>query len=257
MSLKFFVKTGLYRLTPGGFGPYRHLRRQRDPGYVHERDQHPIRRKHHHKEGWKSLVAGGVCYRDYADYEEYVTHQRLKFDEMLKLAGGFSNAVVADYRLKFYRRFRRVPQWLPRDARIVCAGARQGTEVEVLRDLGFRNAVGIDLNPGPRNPFVKPGDFMRMEFETSSVDLVYSNCVDHAFELEAFFAEHARVLKPDGYAMYDLPVGQPRRPFEAVAWDTEETLFVMMLRSFQQIVRVEHDREWTWIVLHGKRRHAS
>ena len=255
--MKFFVKTGLYRFTPGGFGQYRHLRRQRDSGYVHERDKHPVRNKHHHAEGWKAERQNGLTYRDYESYDEYVVHQRQKFDEILKMAGGFSNAVITNARLRFFRRFRHLRRVLPTNAQIICAGARQGTEVEVLRDLGFRNAIGIDLNPGPRNPFVTRGDFMRMDVAASSADLVYSNCVDHAFELDAFFAEHARVIKPDGYALYDLPVGQPRRAFEAVAWDVEETLFVMMLRFFQRIVRVECDREWKWILLQGTRERAS
>ena len=34
---------------------------------------------------------------------------------------------------------------------------------EVLRQLGFRNAYGIDLNPGPENELVRVGDFNRLE----------------------------------------------------------------------------------------------
>ena len=47
----FWLRQPLYRWTPGGFGYYRKLRRYADPGYVHERDKHPVRAKHHDSEG--------------------------------------------------------------------------------------------------------------------------------------------------------------------------------------------------------------
>jgi len=252
MNLRFWIKTALYLLTPGGYGNYRNLHRYYDSNYVHERDSHPVRRKHYASSGWQQQQQGEVVYRDYENYAEYLTHQRQKFDEMLKIRGGFSNKEVTGYRLRFYRRFRWLPSFLPKDACIVCAGARQGMEVEVLRDLGFINAYGIDLNPGPENPFVQVGDFMHIDNTDSSVDLIYTNCVDHAFNLDDFFAEHARVIKPEGYALYDLAMGGAG-PFEAVAWESDEDVFLMMLRYFKTVLRVEVDSDWKWILLQGKR----
>lgn len=256
---KFWIKTALYLCMPGGYGYYRYLSRYYDRGYVHERDKHPVRRKHYGSEGWRHHKQGVLVYRDYEDYAEYVIHQRQKLDEMLKAKGGFDNKTITSYRLKFYRRFKLFSHFLPKSALIVCAGARQGTEVEVLRDLAFKNAYGIDLNPGPENPFVRRGDFMRMDNATSSVDLIYSNCVDHAFDLDAFFVEHARVIKPDGYVLYDIRCGsgQKRGPFEAVAWEHEEDLFLMMLRYFKEVVHVETDNGWKWILLRGKRNQSN
>lgn len=203
---KFWLKSLLCLLTPGGYGYYRKLHEQQDPVYVHERDMHPLRKKHHSASGWQR-EDDQVVYRDCESYDEYVTHQQLKCTEMLKSVGGLSNRSVFAYRLKLYRRFRHLPRYLPKSVRILCLGARQGTEVEVLRDLGFRAAYGIDLNPGPGNPFVRSGDFMHLAEIDASLDLVYSNCIDHALELPSFFAEHARVPKPAGYALYDLPLG--------------------------------------------------
>jgi SAM-dependent methyltransferase len=255
MKLKFWFKTALYLLIPGGYGYPRYLRRYYDSVYVHERDKHAVRKKHHGTEGWKEQKNGNVAYRDYNDYAEYVTHQQQKFEEILRIEGGFSNKVIVSYRLKFYRRFKLLHQLIPRTACIVCAGARQGTEVEVLRDLGFSNAYGIDLNPGPENPFVRWGDFMHMDNKTSSVDLVYTNCVDHVFNLNEFFAEHARVIKPDGYVLYDLSldVKSSRGSFETVCWESEEDIFLIMLRYFKMIVRLENEEGWKWILLRGKK----
>jgi hypothetical protein len=255
MNLNFWLKTALYRWTPGSYGYSRYLRHYRNAGYIHERDMHLVRRKHYGEMGWQRHWREGLLYRDYANYDEYRLHQQQKFDEILKLKGGFSNQVISQYRLKFYRRFRYILKLLPPTACIVCAGARQGTEVEVFHDLGFKNAYGIDLNPGPDNPWVRAGDFMHMENDTSSVDLVYTNCVDHAFNLTDFLAEHRRVIKPSGYVLYDLALASRsgQGPFEAVAWQSEEVLLQLMLDYFRTIVRVESEPGWKWILLQGKK----
>lgn len=252
----YLLKNLALQLVPFSYGHYRKFRSMMDKSYVHERDKHKIRNKHYGSEGWKDDVSSQIRYRDYTNYEEYLIHQKLKWDEILKSQGGISPLHILAYRRKFYLRFRMLHKLLAKDAIIICAGARQGTEVEVLRDLGFSNAIGIDLNPGTANAYVKVGDFMNMENFESSVDFIYTNCVDHAFNLQAFFSEHWRVLKPDGYAMYDLAL-YGGGPFEAVQWRDDESVFQIMLRYFQHVVEVRTEPEWKWILLRGKRQNES
>jgi hypothetical protein len=242
-----------YRIAPGTTALMRRLAHEKDPGYVFERDRHAVREKHSGKGGWKEERTGSLHYRDYASYDEYVAHQQQKFTEMLKIKGGFTGREILEYRRRFYRRFRHLPALLSPDAVIVCAGARQGTEVEVLRDMGFRNAWGIDLNPGPGNPLVRPGDFMKMENAPGSVDLIYSNCLDHAFDLEGFLLEHRRVLKPDGYALYDFVPSGGAGAFEAIEWESEEALLRPLLASFRSVISLETEPHWKWILLQGPR----
>jgi methyltransferase family protein len=253
---KFWAKTFLHLVTPGGFGYIRRLRARRDPSYVHDRDKHEVRHKHHGGGGWKTERQDGLTKRDYASYEEYVTHQKLKLDEMVKMKGGFSNFDIFDYRLKFYARFRWLSKLLPPDAKILCCGARQGTEVDVLRDLGFFNAWGIDLNPGPANPLVTTGDMMRLDLPNESVDLLYTNCVDHAFDLDGMIAEHARVLKPAGYLLYDIGINTEAGggPFEAISWDRTEDVILRLLKAFRTIIRIERERQWLWVIVQEKHR---
>lgn len=250
--VQYILRNLRYRFL-AGTGYLKRLRSERDPQYVHERDRHPVRAKHFGGGGWKEEKSGSLHYRDYASYDEYVTHQQQKFTEMLKLKGGFTGQEILDYRKRFYRRFRHLPGILPPDAVIVCAGARQGTEVEVLRDLGFSNAWGIDLNPGPDNPLVRPGDFMKMENADASVDLIYSNCLDHAFDLGGFLREHRRVLKSDGFALYDFVPSGGTGAFEAVEWESEDALFRLFLESFRSLERVESEEHWKWVLLKGPR----
>ena len=255
----FWVKTFLHLVTPGGFGYIRKLRRMQDAEYVHERDKHDVRKKHHGEGGWKNEKDGAVLRRDYASYEEYVTHQKQKLDEMLKMKGGFSNWDICEYRLKFYSRFKHLSGLLPRDAKIICCGARQGTEVEVFHDLGFRNAYGIDLNPGPDNRIVKVGDFMKLDCADNSLDLLYTNCVDHSFDLDQMIEEHARALKPEGFLLYDMGINMEKGaggPFEAVSWDRTEDLVIRLLERFEKLIRAERDEnfggQWLWVLLKKK-----
>lgn len=251
---RFWLKTALYASTPGGYGYYRGLRRYRDPVYVHSRDRHPVRAKHYAGEGWDAHERAGIRRRDYESYEEYLVHQRQKFDEILKVQGGFRNRDVVVWRMRFYRRFRHLVGLVPPSGVIVCAGARQGTEVEVLRDLGFRNAYGVDLNPGASNPLVRQGDFHRLDNPTSSVDVVYSNSLDHAYDLATFFREHARILKPGGYVLYDVSTGRPenRSTFESLLWREKDAVLREMLPHFDRVVRSESESGWTWILLQAK-----
>ena len=251
---KFWAKTFLHLVTPGGFGYIRALRAGRDVTYVHERDKHEVRHKHHGGGGWKTEKEDGLQRRDYASYQEYLTHQKLKLDEMVKMKGGFSNFDIFDYRLKFYARFRVLKKLLPPTAKILCCGARQGTEVDVLRDLGFSEARGIDLNPGPGNPLVTAGDMMKLDLPDDSLDLLYTNCVDHAFDLEQMIAEHSRVLRPDGYLLYDIGLNMEDGggPFEAISWNRTEDIISRLMKSFRAVIRIERERQWIWALLQGK-----
>jgi len=210
--------------------------------------------KHRGAESLADPDSAGLVKREYSSYDEYLVHQRQKLDEILLSGAGFPNARVSDYRSRFYRRFRHLVQRVPADAIIVCLGARQGTEVEVLRELGFRNAYGIDLNPGPENPLVRAGDFQRLDMPDRSVDLVYSNSLDHAFDLDTFFAQHRRVLKPDGFALYDLAASYEqgeKAPFEATLWTRQEHVVQMALNHFRRILKLETEPSWTWMLLRG------
>lgn len=252
---KFWAKTFAHLLTPGGYGYIRQLRKGRDASYNHARDKHPVRHKHHGGGGWKEEAEGGLRKRDYSDYEEYLTHQKLKLDEMVKIKGGFSNFDIFDFRVKFYTRFRHFPKLLPRDAEILCCGARQGTEVDVLRDLGFAKARGIDLNPGEGNPLVQAGDMMKLDVSDNSLDLLYTNCVDHSFDLDAMISEHARALKPGGYLLYDIAFNEEEGAgvWESIAWEREEDVVRRMMEKFRDLVRVERERQWLWVLVQNKR----
>lgn len=94
------------------------------------------------------------------------------------------------------------------------------------------------------------GNFMALEYPDDSVDMVYSNCVDHAFDLEKFFLEHVDVLKPGGYAIYDVAIfDSGAGAFEAVEWQSEEEVLLLALKQYRKILKIQMDGTWKWMLL--------
>ncbi|CAO0820302.1 hypothetical protein DFAR_1470047 [Desulfarculales bacterium] len=60
-------------------------------------------------------------------------------------------------------------------------------------------AGGIDLNSGYDNRYVLSGDFYHLQVANDSVDIVFSNSFDYAFDLNKLMGEVTRVLKPGAF----------------------------------------------------------
>jgi SAM-dependent methyltransferase len=143
---------------------------------------------------------GEVASRVFGSYDQYLKLQKSK------LAYLDLNAHERKFRSTLAARMREGGLVTPR-ARILCLGARLGAEVAAFRDLGAF-AVGVDLNPGFENPWVLYGDFHRLEFPDGCVDLVYSNSLDHCFDLARVLAEVQRVLVRDGLFVVEADPGE-------------------------------------------------
>ena len=234
---RFVANSLLALLIPGGYGFNRTLRKQM------------AHRKPLTEAQWK--VDGDVTVRQYRSYDAYLEHQASKLDAIISI-GGFSNDKIFEWRLCFYDHLGCVRKYLPKDARILCVGARQGTEVEVLRELGFPHITGVDLNPGDGNPLVVKGDFMHLKHESGSLDMVYSNSIDHAFNLDEFFQEQARVVKPGGIGVFDIVDfghgDNKASAYESVEWKTSDVPVSIMKKSFPQIISDRSDGRWRTII---------
>lgn len=156
-------------------------------------------------------------HREYPNYENYVAHQTSK------LARIDLSVYDTEYRAILRERLLRLDM-LRRGDTVLCLGARIGTECKAFIDLGCF-AVGIDLNPGAENAFVVHGDFHALQFADESVDYVFTNSLDHAFDLARIVTEVVRVLKPGGYLIAEIVGGSKdshgREPgeYESLWWD--------------------------------------
>ncbi len=174
-----------------------------------------------HSEPWPEQE-DGLVHRRYATYEAYVEHQAAK----LALIGDQLAKAEPHNLAVFLERFEACPALL--QARVIlCLGARLGTEVKALHQLG-RLAIGIDLNPGSDNRYVLPGDFNAIQFPAGSFDAVYCNTLDHLFDLGRLMGEVRRVLQPGGVfvaeAVAGFREGQLPGAFESTFWPELDVL---------------------------------
>lgn len=188
---------------------------------------------------------GETAHRRYSDYQQYLDHQASKLPQVVDQLHRNLERDFAEYKERFAS-----CEPLKEARSVLCLGARLGTEVQALHSLGYF-AVGIDLNPGLKNPYVVHGDFHRLVFPDGSVDATYSNAFDHAFDLGAVVGEIKRVLRPGGLLVLDLAPGfsegvTPGR-FEAMQWHTSGAMIervqqlgefeIVEIRDFEQTRR--------------------
>ena len=182
--------------------------------------------------------------RVYPDYETYLTHQRLKVDALRSRS-------IEGHDRRFYAALSARLESCPialEGCSVLCLAARLGTEVRVFIDHGAF-AVGIDLNPGRDNRWVVVGDFHALQYADASVDVVYTNSLDHAFELERVLAEVRRVLKPEGTFLVEMGLGTEEggEPgfYEALSWQRSDEL-IGRIRSAGFVLRHKTPFELPW-----------
>jgi SAM-dependent methyltransferase len=196
--------------------------------------------------GTWSEISGkaGLSRREYSRYEEYLTHQRGKLDQL----GG---AVMSEYDVKYRQQLRARLESSPLEWRgksVLCLAARIGTEVKAFRDVGCY-AVGVDLNPGKDNPLVLAADFHFLPFRTEAMDAVFTNSLDHAFDVERLVGETRRVLKPRGQFVAEAATGskEGREPgkWESFWWSKIDDLVKLMEGfGFRLVDRRAFDQPW-------------
>ena len=189
--------------------------------------------------------------RHYASYEAYLSHQAAKLDGIVDRLRRTEEEEFA----VFLARFESCEPL--REARsVLCLGARLGTEVRALHRLGHF-AVGIDLEPGPDNHYVLPGDFHHIVFPDGSIDAIYTNALDHVFDLERVLGEVARLLRPGGLFIADIELGYEEGfipgEFEATHWRNRQTLVARLTAITRFALENpdeldKHDR-WALVVL--------
>jgi len=180
-----------------------------------------------------------MAQRSYQSYEEYVNHQGAKLDKIIHRLHETEDEDFADFKHRF-----ETCEALSEARSVLCLGARIGTEVRAMHALGCF-AVGIDLNPGSDNAYVLPGDFHHIQFPDGSVDAIYTNVLDHVFDLEKLMSEIVRLLRPGGVFVADILPGYEEGfvpgEFESTHWKTVDSLTGEITRLSD--LRIESKRD--------------
>ena len=102
---------------------------------------------------------------------------------------------------------------LPCDARIVDVGTGTGTNLQLLKELGYRRVSGLDRSEEAIRLCaekglgrVRQGDVCALPFEDASLDLVVAtDVIEHVADDALALREIARVLAPGAHALITVP----------------------------------------------------
>ena len=177
--------------------------------------------------------------RQYQSYDDYVRHQASKLDKIAYRLNRNRSEELEEFRERF-----ELCDQIKEARTVLCLGARLGAEVEALHGLGYF-AVGLDLNPGADNPYVLPGDFHAIVFPNDSVDAIYSNAIDHVFDIDKMIGEVVRILRPHGIFIAEVETGfeEGHAPgeFEAMHWRNANSIIERMAKAGPlEIEKVHH-----------------
>ncbi len=176
--------------------------------------------------------------RAYPSYEAYAEHQKAKL--------GHRNLTRYDPQFVDALSRRLVSLTPPVAGSVLCLAARSGAECAAFIKLGCF-AIGIDLNPGAANRYVVTGDFHDLQYADRSVDVVYTNSLDHAFDLDRILQQVARVLKEDGRFIAEIvdPARHQRGDYEATWWSsTDDVVRAIEQGGFTAVARSTFDQPW-------------
>ncbi|MFQ5795738.1 MAG: class I SAM-dependent methyltransferase [Candidatus Bipolaricaulia bacterium] len=179
--------------------------------------------------------------RVYSSYEDYLEHQKDKLQRI----------DLSDYDIRYRYVLRERLEKLNvlwRSKTVLCLAARIGTEVKSFLDIGCF-AVGLDINPGKDNRYVLYGDFHDIQFPSHSIDVVFTNSLDHAFDVEKVIDEIKRVLKPEGLLIIEAVRGseEGKSPsfYESFWWSKVDDLVSLLESSqFRFVKRSPFDYPW-------------
>ena len=156
--------------------------------------------------------------KKYKDYQEYINHQKGKLEKENDWIVGFDENYSQILKERLLDDF---DNWGIKKGNVLCLGARLGGEVRAFIKIGCF-AIGIDLNPGKKNKHVLYGDFHDIQFSENSVDIVFSNSLDHSFDIDSVLKEIKRVLKNGGFLILEIAKGfdegTTTGPYEAFHW---------------------------------------
>jgi ubiquinone/menaquinone biosynthesis C-methylase UbiE len=115
-----------------------------------------------------------------------------------------------------------------------------GTEVRAFIDLGCF-AVGVDIESGKESAYVLHGDFHQLQFPSNSVQVVFTNALDHAFYLEKVIAEAARVVKVEGIFVVEATWGSSEGgapgEYESYFWHSIDDLVLVIEERALKLLR--------------------
>lgn len=191
------------------------------------------------RDDWEELP-DGFNRRIYKSYEEYLESQASKLgngsEKIAKINDALRSGLLKRIRVNMSGK-------VPEKGSVLCLAARMGGEVAAFIAAGYF-AVGIDINPGKGNIWVLYGDFHKLNFPDSCVDIIFTNSLDHVMDMAQVLSEVKRVLKADGVFIVEAKggVAEPdvksarSDKYDCMEWLTLEGLIAYIVKQGYQVI---------------------
>jgi len=115
-------------------------------------------------------------------------------------------------------------------------GCANTEEIQLLKNIGFKNAIGIDLCPN--FPGIVKMDMHDIKYDNNSFDFILlSHSLEHAFDFKKVIQECDRVLKNGGYIAIEVPVNYIINDVDRIDFKNSETL-IAHINNIMKITRV-------------------
>lgn len=177
--------------------------------------------------------------RKYKSYKEYLEHQaekaKVKRYKQKLLAAREERLVWFVEQFKFLKN-----HGLHKTSEIVCLGARYGEEVQALRSLGLKKAIGYDLISYPPYVEIKDMNVYVQEAPADSLDLVYTNAIDHCYNLEEFIGHLGRISRK--YILIHFGFGY--REYEVQDINNLDFVVQLFEKTHETIIREKMDKSF-------------
>ena len=110
--------------------------------------------------------------------------------------------------------------------------------------------MGLDLEAAEDDLLVAEGDFHNIDARSGSLDVVFTNSWDHAFDLSRAVGEAWRVLKPGGLLIVEAPMGRARGahvdPWDCLTWENVGDLVEYIVGfGFEVVGKCLFEFPWT------------
>jgi len=131
------------------------------------------------------------------------------------------NEVVKQLFSQFHQSYHRKDYKLPERARrlihkikdysnfdygnVLCVGCRNINEINLFKEIGYKNVIGIDLFSG--NKEIQIMDMHNLRYKDSTFDVIYcSHVIEHSYEPKTAVAEMLRTVNPKGIIAIEFPI---------------------------------------------------
>lgn len=122
-----------------------------------------------------------------------------------------------------------------KSGKCVGLGSRTGQEIAALREMGYKDSIGVDLVAF--EPYTIEGDFHKLPFDNNSVSLIYSNAVDHVLNPKLWSQEINRVLSKGGYILFHMRMADDHDEYSVFQFnDVQGNLIDKYFKSYKVIL---------------------